>query len=70
MKEKKRNQVAERLTYECRSLVFENGRCSCAHGKRLSMAPDGSIGAELILRGMTPFICKKCRLFSSVVSLN
>jgi len=50
--------------YECTNLQFANGRCTCAHGKKLSMAKDGSISAKSILRGTIPAACKVCELFS------
>ena len=50
--------------YECTNLQFANGRCTCAHGKKLSMAIDGSISAKSILRGTIPAACKVCELFS------
>lgn len=57
----------KRVAYCCVSLQFANGRCTCAHGKELSLAKDNSISARLILNGTIPTVCKGCELYSEEV---
>jgi hypothetical protein len=65
MGRKKSLMKGKKTVYECRNLVYERGRCSCTYGKRLGSSPDGSIGAEAILMGVIPDVCKSCGLFNS-----
>ena len=61
-------QITKKVAYGCRNLIFKEGRCHCAYGRKLSMAKDGSISARLILLGTVPPACKVCELYSDVVS--
>jgi len=53
-----------RVAYDCFNLKYrEDGRVYCAKGNILGQAKDKSFSLELILRGITPSICKRCELF-------
>lgn len=66
VKKKPKSQIGltnRRLVYECANLQSANGRCSCTHGKRLSLAKDSSVSDRLILCGIIPAACRSCELY-------
>lgn len=58
------SRYQERVAYHCRFMVCTKDRCSCLHGEKLGLAKDGSLDkVSLLVRGVTPKVCRKCARF-------
>ena len=58
-----RRAVGTRLAFDCYHLKVVEDRVFCAKGKHLGQAKDGSLALSLVLKGLTPKVCKTCEWF-------
>ncbi len=62
-----RRRAGHRLSFDCFNLKSkERGRVYCSKGKRLCQAKDGSLSLLLVLKGITPKVCKNCKDFERI----
>lgn len=52
-----------RVAFDCFNLKVEDDRVHCTKGHHLGQAEDGTLALTLVLKGITPRVCRECQDF-------